>query len=141
MIPVSWIVTGVITVAAGTYVWHCEEVKEEAVRAEAIAEQRSRQNALQALRDLKAKERADEEYERRIGRLRADVKRLRDASASVLPPAPSGSPSPERACFDRAELDLALRRFSEGAAELVGEGAEAVEGLDTAKEWASRTVP
>jgi curved DNA-binding protein CbpA len=142
-IPPSWIALGIVTVAAGLYVAHCEHVKSERDKADAVASLQERQNALQALRDLKAKERADEDYERRISRLRADVKRLRESSASQLPssaPGPSGAPT---ATFDRSELDAALRSYRDevarGRAEIrgiVGEGAEAVEGLDTAKIWA-----
>lgn len=143
MIPIpvllaNWklIAFGAVALAVGGYVWYCERSKDQLAASKAIAEQQAIQNAKQAYRDLKNKERADENYERRINRLRADVKRLRDSSASLLPPAPSGSPSPERACFDRTQLDAALRKFAGGASELVGEGAAAVEGLDVAKEWA-----
>ena len=66
-------------------------------------------------------------------------KQLRDArssaGASVVPDAPAGSGSPDTATFDRAKLDGALRSFTSGVEELIGEGAEAVIDLDTAKAW------
>jgi hypothetical protein len=138
LLVANWrvIALGLVVLAVGGYVWSCERAKDKLVAQKVIAEQQAVENAKQAFRDLKNKERADEEYERRINRLRADVKRLRDASSSLLPPAPAGTPSPERACFDRADLDRALSDFARGAADLVGEGAAAVEGLDTAKGWA-----
>lgn len=127
---------GLILAAVGGYVWSCERAKDKLAASVAIAEQQARENAKQALRDLKAKERADENYERRISRLNADIGRLRNASADLLPPTSASSPSDERACFDRADLNRALSDFARGAADLVGEGQKAVEGLDTAKEWA-----
>jgi hypothetical protein len=133
-IPASWIVAGVLVLAAGAYVWHCEGVKDDMVRAEAIAQQQAAENARKALEALKAKERADENYTRNLDRLRADVKRLRDSRPSVLPPAAPTARDPERACFSRPELDAALRRFVEGAAGLVAEGDEARLGLDAAKQ-------
>lgn len=85
----------------------------------------------------KDKDRSDANHKRTITRLERDVKRLRDSTrTSVVPPAAPGSPSPERACFDRPELDRALRGFIDGTSRIAEEGAEAVVGLDTAKEWA-----
>jgi len=130
------IALGVALLAVGGYVWSCERAKANLAEAHAIAERQAVENAKQALRDIKAKERADENYERRLARLTIDVRRLRDASASLLPAAAPGSADPERACFERAELDAALRAFATGAAGLIGEGAAAIEGLDSAKEWA-----
>ena len=64
-------------------------------------------------------------------------KRVRDnASASVLPQAPSGSRNPELSCFSRSELDGALSSFTRGTTELIIEGTEATLSLDTVKRWA-----
>ena len=127
---------GLLVLAVGGYVVHCEHAKAELAKAKAIAEQQLRENAKQALRDQKAKERSDENYRRNIARLSADLKRLRDSRASLLPPAPAGTSRPDLACFDRAELDAALRKYRAGVLDLVGEGAAAVDGLDEAKAWA-----
>lgn len=40
--------------------------------------------------------------------------------------------------FDRSRLDQALRDFDSGAQRLVGEGAEAVDDIDLAREWAQK---
>lgn len=143
MIPIpfllaNWklIAIGLLAAAVGMYVWHCERAKDKLAQSIAIAEQQAVENAKQAMRDLKNKERADENYQRNITRLRADVKRLRNASASLVPPAPAGSPSPERACFDRADLDAAIRGYREGILGLLEEGGAAIEGLDEARRWA-----
>lgn len=143
MIPIpfllgNWklIAVGLLAVTVGMYVWHCERAKNKLAASIALAEQQAVENAKQALRDLKNKERVDENYIRNVTRLRADVKRLRNASASLVPPAPAGSPSPERACFDRADLTAAIRSYREGVLGLLEEGGAAVEGLDEARRWA-----
>ena len=115
---------------------HCERVKSNWDEAKAIADRQAAENAKQALRDLKNKERSDEDLSRRMSRLHADVKRLRDASPSLLPAAAPGAADPDRITFSRAELDAALRSYREGILGIVEEGAAAVEGLDTAKAWA-----
>jgi len=106
---------------------------EEGRKAEALARQRE-------AKDRKAKENADAENKRLRDDLSAARRRLRDNRArpdsGVVPRAAAGSVSPERAAFDRAELDRALRAFTAGVEELVGEGAEAIVDLDTAKKWA-----
>jgi hypothetical protein len=135
IIPPSWIVAGVVVLAAGGYVLHCEHVKSNWAEAKAIAERQNAENAKKALRDLRNKERSDENYQRDIRRLAADVKRLRDARPSFVPSGGSSSGGAERACFDRADIDTALQRYRDGIIGLLGEGAAAVEGLDEAKAW------
>lgn len=135
LIPKEWIVYGLIALAVGGYVLHCEHVKRELASAKAVAEQQVRENAKQALHDLKSKERSDENYKRNIARLSADLKRLRSDRASLVPAAPASTARPDLACFDRAELDAALRSYREGVIGLVGEGAAAIDGLDEAKAW------
>lgn len=84
------------------------------------------------------KDKADAENKATVARLRADLKRLRDARprGDLVPSAPTGSPSPERAHFDRALLERALRDFDSAVAQLAAEGDEARVNLDTAKKWA-----
>lgn len=132
-IPISWILAGVLALAVGGYVWHCEAIKAEKSKMEAVAEEQQRHNAITALRQHKLKERSDEEYERRIAALRS---RLQQPIASVLPPAAGTPGGSEYACFDRAELDAALGRFIRRAAGIVAQGDEAAIGLDAAKRWA-----
>lgn len=92
----------------------------------------------QAKDDQRKKELADEEHARTVARYVADIKRLRDANSarSFVPPAGAASLRPERACFDRAELEFALRGFAERTQGLFDEGSKAVIDLDTAKIWA-----
>jgi hypothetical protein len=141
VIPIpDWrlIVLAAVVLVAGGYIWHCENVKGELATSVALAKQQAVENAKQALRDMKKKERSDEDHDRRMARLRVDIKRLRDASASILPPAAPGAADPSRITFDRAELDAALRKYRQGVLGIVEEGGAAVEGLDTAKVWAAQ---
>lgn len=105
----------------------------------ALGEQAKTKAALQALADLKNKERADDENKRTVATLRADVKRLRDerdrARGSYVPPAPAGAARPDLACFDRAALESALRELVVEVRGLVDEGAAATVDLNTAKLW------
>lgn len=134
-IPPAWIVAGIVVLTAAGYAIHCEHAKGELSASVSLAKQQAAENAKQALRDVRNKERSDEENDRRMARLRADVRRLRDASPSFVPAPVSGASDPDRACFDRAELDSALRGYRAGIVGLLEEGAAAVEGLDTAKAW------
>ena len=95
--------------------------------------------------DRQLKESSDHEYETTIASLRADVKRMRDdrARSRFVPAAPAGSRSVGLACFDRAELEQALRRFDEGVTGIIGEGDADAVGLNSARGWAQtlRTSP
>jgi hypothetical protein len=103
-------------------------------QVKAKGEEQERKTQETIARNQKEKERADEMYKRNLARLERDVKRLRDsANRSVLPAAPAEARDPSRATFDRAELDRALREFIGETAAIAGEGAKAVEGLDSLK--------
>jgi septal ring factor EnvC (AmiA/AmiB activator) len=97
-----------------------------------IGEEQERKTKETIARNLKEKETRDAEYKRNVARLERDINRLRNsASRSVVPAAPAEARDPSRATFDRAELDRALREFIGETAEIAGEGAKAVEGLDS----------
>ena len=89
--------------------------------------------------DRQLKESSDREYQTTIASLRADVKRMRDdrARASFVPAAPAGSRNPGLACFDRADLDGALRRLDAGISGLIEEGDADAVGLNAGRRWAS----
>lgn len=88
--------------------------------------------------DKANKEKADATLKTRIANLAADNKRLRDNSgSSSLPARPADTGCPENlACFDRGELDTAIRKFTQDVAGIVAEGAEVRLRLTTAMEWA-----
>ena len=69
--------------------------------------------------------------------LNLTARRLRDANTnrSYLPPIAPGSKSPDLACFNRAELDSAIRSFDRDIQELAIEGESSTVDLDTAKDW------
>jgi hypothetical protein len=133
----NWRLIGMalMLLGVGGYITHCQYTKRVWAEAQAIAQRQGAENAKQAHRDLLNKERSDENYQRNLARLRADVKRLRNARPSFVPPAVPGATDPDRACFSRPELDAALRSYRDGIIELLGEGAAAVDGLDEAKSW------
>lgn len=88
--------------------------------------------------DAKLKERTDANHKTAVARLNRDIKRLRDDNArrGILPASRPGTRDPQAACFSRPDLDRAVSGFVERVTDLVGEGAEAVSGLDAAKAWA-----
>lgn len=93
----------------------------------------------QAAEDKRKKESSDHEYETTIASLRADVKRMRDdrARSRFVPTAPANSRSPGLACFDRADLDGALRRLDAGISGLIEEGDAGAVGLNAGRRWAA----
>lgn len=110
------------------------EFKRFKAEMEAQAVAQAKHNAERVRQDRLDKERRDADYKRNVARLKRDLDRLRQrARTSVVPPAPAEARDPSRATFDRAELDRALREFTGETAELIGEGAAAIEGLDSLK--------
>lgn len=94
------------------------------------------------LDDQKRKEQADAENaktRRDMAGVYDAYKRLRDqrAAGGFLPPAASGSSRPDRACFERAELERTLGTIDAGGAGIAKEGDEARIDLDTAKRWSA----
>lgn len=98
-------------------------------------------SAIQALNDLKSKERNDEEHTRVTAAMRADIKRVRhdadSARGSFVPSAPAGAARPDLACFDRGEFESALRDFVADIRGQADEGTAATVDLDLAKVWNS----
>lgn len=107
-------------------------------KVETLGEEQAKHNAEVIQANNARKEKSDAIYRTRIAGLTADLGKLRNsASASSLPaPAPDSRCPPEWACFDRQELDAAIRDFTRETAELVGTGEEVRLRLTTAIEWA-----
>lgn len=105
----------------------------------ANGEAAEREAARIAAADKQRKDQADEENRRTLDRLRADVKRLRDANpaSGIVPAAAAGASRPELACFDRAELGRAVGSLVESVRGLADEGDAATVNLDTARRWAA----
>ena len=135
-----WAIAAVLAAGGFAYVLKCQSnarFKDEAIRQ---AEVQIKELEKIAASNLKAKEDADAQRTKETSALQRTVKRLRDssASASLVPSTAACAGSTTVAAFDRAELDRALREFTEGVQGLVAEGEQAVIDLDSAKGWASR---
>jgi hypothetical protein len=91
------------------------------------------------LADKQRKEASDASYTKALVLLSADANRMLNARSisDYVPAAPANSRSPETACFDRRQLEQALRRLDAGVSGLVGEGDETRLKLDTAIRWAN----
>jgi hypothetical protein len=136
------IAIGLLVLTVYGYYRHCESVKADyfnfVEKTKLAGEEQERKSKETIARNLKEKERSDESYKWSIARLERDNKRLRDSTrTSILPTPAPGSPSPQRACFSRADLDRAFNQFIADVAGIAGEGDRAVIGLDSAKEWAA----
>ena len=98
--------------------------------------------ALQKARQIdaenaKRKEKSDAERKRLIAANTDLADRLRDnASRSSLPETSGTAGIPETACFRRADLDAAIRKFTAGTAGIAAAGDAAIIDLDNAKRWA-----
>lgn len=108
-----------------------DNVKREGELAQAAADAK-------VIEHQQLKEQSDHEYQTAIDNLNSNVERLRVARArrDYVPAAPSGSRSPELACFGRPELERTLRQFDAGLSSLVAEGDTAAVGLNIARDWA-----
>ena len=138
-----WAISAFLALGAVGYWTHCEKVKRDQAQFVSSLEQQAagqkKRNDARAEQEKQAKEQADENTKRNLDSLHGTIARLRNAArsgASIVPAAASCAGKPDTAAFDRAELDRALRNFTEGVSVLIGEGSEAVVQLDGAKGWA-----
>ena len=138
-----WLIAAAFVAGAGG-AWWVQGLRLDAVQAfvattKAEGEAAKKLAEATAAEDKRKKESSDHEYQTTIAGLNADVKRMRDARARAgyVPAAPAGSRSPELACFDRTELEQALRRFDEGVTGLIAEGDADAVGLNVARSWAA----
>lgn len=153
MFPGTWWIYAAVLAAAfaagGTAAWQFQGARLDKVQAEydgfvgmtrILGEAAAKAATEQAARDLKAKQGADRENQTTLDTLRADIKRLRDqrAGSSIVPAAAAGASRPDLACFDRSELERAIRAFDADIQGLVDEGSAATVNLDSAKKWAQR---
>lgn len=133
----AWWVQGLrLDALQAKYDGFVETTKAEGEAAKKLAE-------AQAAEDKRKKESSDHEYETTIASLRADVKRMRDdrTRGRFVPAAPAGSRNPGIACFDRAELEQAIRRLDSGVSGLLEQGDADAVGLNTARAWAGGIRP
>ena len=136
-------------VSGGGAAWKVQGWRLEAVQSKfdgfvattkAQGEAAQRLKLAQEKQDKLNKEQTDAETKRNLDRLRADNKRLRDerARSSFVPAAASPAGSPDRACFDRPQLESAIQLLDSEVQGIVEQGSEAVIKLDAVKVWAQR---
>ena len=91
-------------------------------------------------KDKLAKETADAENARTTASLKSAIAKLRNerSRGRFLPPAATAAASPDRAAFDREELERAIRTLDSEVQGLVDEGSKAVTDLNSAKTWAQQ---
>ena len=84
----------------------------------------------------------DDELSTARTKFASDVKRLRDkhSSGSPVPEAPADSSKPSLACFDRTELNGALRAFLSEIDGFIIEGQSCAIELNNAREWAKDLI-
>lgn len=131
------IYAGILKLELGSVRTEYAEFKTKVVTAAVAA---AEQALKKTIADEQDKEKSDAENSKTTRDLRAAIERLRRArpDGGFVPPAAPGAASPERAAFDRAELERAIRSLDSGVQGLVDEGSKAVTDLNTAKEWARR---
>jgi len=133
---------GGLSLALWVHTNRLESVKREyaafVATVKAQGEEQLRRNKETIARDLKAKERIDAENRRLRSNLATRDLQLRQsrADAGYVPAASPGSASPDRAAFDRSELDGAIRQLDASVSGLIAEGDQARIDLDTARRWA-----
>jgi hypothetical protein len=137
---------GLLTGFAGAWNWQSSKVEAITLKHGTFVES-TRLLGRAAEADTKQKDsrnqanktKADHENKLALDTLRIDIKRLRDsrASSSYLPSPTSTTISSDLACFDRTELESAIRLFDDEVAGIVSKGDEATVDLNTAKRWAT----
>ena len=105
--------------------------------AKAAGDIAQKQADARAEHDKQLKATSDANYQTAIDNLNADIARLRNARAgrNIVPPSPTNSRRPDLACFDRAELEQAVRNFDSGIQRLVDQGSANTIRLNAAAEW------
>ena len=153
--PTGWVAVGagVLVLALGFAVkiqtGRLDAAKAEyatfAAEVELLGKQAAKAAKTRELEDLATKKRADDENtktKRDLAGVYDAYRSLRAqrAGGSLLPAAPASAASADRACFDRAALDLGLAKadglLQEGAIRILQRGDQAIVDLNTAKGWA-----
>jgi hypothetical protein len=130
--PKVWIVLAIVA-ATALGLGYTYRKGGDAPRAEIAAMKQAQ--AVEAARQLKNKERADEEAKSRSAAVGRELDRLRGL-AGLTPGVPVGTKRPDLIAFDRAEFDRALRDYEGEVQEVLGVCAAAVVDLDVARDWA-----
>ena len=140
--PWMLLILGAIVVSAFFYGLHIGNSRLESYQlaVKAVGQAQEERTAARIKSDKENKEVTDRAHKIKLAAAirfaNALADQLRKApSGGFVPAAPAGAPSPDRACFDRSQLDGALRNFAADTAGLIAEGDRAIIGLDASKNW------
>jgi hypothetical protein len=141
---IGFAAVAVLAVLLGVQTWRLDRCQQEfalfqeRVRAEGEAAARRAKEIEE--RHRRIKDDADKQLASARARINDLSRQLRDARAgSGYLPAPAASAaSTDRTCFDRTELERALRQLDEEVSGIVAEGDQARVALDAAREWAAK---
>jgi len=147
-IPTQYMLLGVAAlVAASMGFGYVKGAHHEALKAarfeaatEALGKAAQTAKATKEKQDKLNKEQTDAQIKRDLDRLRADNQRLRNERARIrfVPDTASAAGSPDRACFNRPQLESAIQLLDSEVQGIVEQGSEAVIKLDAVKVWAQR---
>lgn len=124
-----------VVVFAGVQTHRLRGAHDTIATMKAVAKAQEEANKLKAQKDAALAKEKDNERNRRYAALDTRYKRLLDSNTNILPAVSPSSPSPERACFARAELERALERFVADTAGIALTGDRAITDLNIGKEW------
>lgn len=103
--------------------------------AKLLAEESERKNKLIVKRTEQEKREADEQHDSDISSLNAELKRMRDSNASILPAITKAARDINEIKFKRDELDRALQEFREEIRGIAAKGAECEIEIKTLQNW------
>jgi hypothetical protein len=141
-----WVLLGLLAALVSSFFYgvHMEAGRFESFKAQVkvVGDAQEKRAAQRGKDNKQLKKDADDDYKAKNAKLAASnaalvAKLQRGPGGSVLPARqqPVAPGSPDTLCFDRPELDGALRAFTAGAAGLVGEGEALKLKLDTGIDW------
>lgn len=142
MNPWVLLILGGIVASAFFYGLHIGNSRLESyqIAVKAVGQAQEERTAQRIKDDQANKKETDRGYKIKLAAANRFANALADQlrkapSGGFVPAAPAGAPSPDRACFDRTQLDGALRNFAADTAGLIAEGDRGIIGLDTGKHW------
>ena len=100
-----------------------------------LKDEAERKNKLIAKRTEQERIEANEQYQNDITTLNAELKRMHDSRASLLPAITKASRYINEITFQRAELDRAIEEFREQIRGIAAKGAECEIEIKTLQTW------
>lgn len=135
------VVIGVLSVSLRIQTNRLDAVKQEyaafQANVKALGEVADKQARAKEKADIATKEKIDADHKKTVATLLAESRRVRDFNSSRggLSGIPASPSRPDLACFDRAELDTAIRLYQSDLLGIAEKGAQATLDLNTGKDW------